>query len=366
MKVAHILNELRFSGAEILLTSAAPILLSAGPALVICTGEKEGTYADHMRAAGYTIVHVPFSRSPAFFVSIARVLKRHRVDLVHIHTERAAVWYSAICAALRIPSLRTVHNEFRFTGALKRARGRNRRLAAWLGTRHVACSPSVQRVEASEFGLDTVVVNNWFDPARIVPKTSEGRAVARERLGLAPDAFVAVSISNEAPAKNLDALFRGVVRARELGCSVKLFHCGEIGTSLRDYAAANAGVHAVGSTPDVQTYLSAADVFVCSSFNEGGQLVLLEAAASGTTCITTRVGLAELFAGEEAVRFIEPTAESLAQALVVGSAVSAEQRRAAEAHLATTAATRFSPKAGARRYLALYDELLRASGRAAR
>ncbi len=357
MKVAHILNELRFSGAEILLTSAASLLQSVGPLLVICTGAQEGNYVDSMRAAGYTVIHIPFERSPAFLFAVGQALRRNNVDLVHIHTERAAVWYSLICASLRIPSVRTVHNEFRFTGSLKTRRKLNRRLAAWLGTRHVACSPSVQRVESSEFGLKTIVINNWFDPNRVKLKSSEARATARERLGIARDTFVATSISNEAAAKNLGNLFKGITRARQLGCPAELFHCGEIGAELRDYAAGTQGIHPVGSTPDVQTYLAAADVFVSASYNEGGQLVLLEAAATGTTCITTRVGLAELLDGQEAVRFIEPTAESLAQALVEVSGFPQDERRASEVKLADMVSSRFGPDIGAGCYVQLYNDL---------
>lgn len=354
MKVVHILNELRFSGAEILLTSAATVLQSVGPSLVICTGSKEGNYANIMRTAGYTVIHIPFARSPAFLIAIRQALRDNGIDLVHIHTERAAVWYSLICATLRIPSVRTVHNEFRFTGMLKVRRKLNRRFAAWLGTRHVACSPSVQRVESIEFGLKTIVINNWFDPKRIKLKTQESRAAARDQLGIGANAFVATSISNEAAAKNLDNLFRGITRAQQLGCPTELFHCGEIGTALRDYAIEAQGIHAVGNTNDVHTYLAAADVFVCTSYNEGGQLVLLEAAASGTTCITTKVGLAELLDGQDAVRFIEPTSDSLGHALVEVSRISQGQRRGSEVNLAEMVNSRFGPATGANCYVELY------------
>ena len=64
MKVVHILNELKFSGAEIMYVDAAEKLKSLGCSLyVINTNQTLGEYAPFFAKSGYKVIHMPYPQS---------------------------------------------------------------------------------------------------------------------------------------------------------------------------------------------------------------------------------------------------------------------------------------------------------------
>jgi len=357
MKVAHILNEVRFSGAEVMLAAAANNFLSVGPAMVIGAGDRLGDFAPNLSEAGYQIAHKPFSRSPLYFASLGRFLQNENVNLVHIHTERRALSFSLMTRRYGFASVRTIHNEFNFEGQLRLRRLITRRAAQAAGTVHVSCSPSVQHNELARYGLKTELINNWMDPERVPLPSENMRDAARSALGLDRNILVALSLANEAPAKNLGALFRGVIEAVKRGVNMRLYHCGMIGPDLQRLAseAPHGSILALGTVSDVRSYLSASDFFLSTSLNEGGQISLLEAAAAGLTCITTKVGIAGAFDGRPAMHFIGPDADALADALVAAAQRDSTVAQKEGQLLASWARGYFVPERGAREYRELYE-----------
>lgn len=364
MRIAHILNEIRFSGAEIMLEAAAPSMLEFTRPTIIATGDQVGDFAGRLERAGYEIVHIPSRSTFGILTELRRFLIVERFKLVHVHAERYALAYSLVCRLAGISSLRTVHNEFLFDGALRVRRKATRRLAHWLGTQHVACSRSVQRNEMQRFGLPMVVVDNWLDVDRIVEIASTRRYALRHQYGLNDDTFCTISIANEAPAKNLGNLFAGVLDAANHGVRIQHFHCGKIGPQLQAIADnSNGKIITPGTVSDISPYLAIADAFISSSYNEGGQLSLLEAAASGITSITTKVGLAEIFSNQPAVHFIEPTAISVTEK-IKQIATTSEMTRFSEAQgLSTFTRSHFNPQRGVSDYRNLYESLTKSTSR---
>ncbi len=360
MKVGHLLSELRHSGAEVMLASAAPYLLQDGPATIISTGACVGEYGPTLEAAGYKIVHVPFKRSPNFFRMLARTIVAEKIDVLHVHTERAAAWLSFLAWWMGVAVVRTIHNEFHFNGLLRKRRGFGRRAASFLGTVHVACSPSVQRNEQTRFGIWPEVVNNWIDPTRLPQPSAELRAAARARFGIKPDELLAVSIANDAPAKNLTTLFNGVAESVRRGVPIRLLHCGSLGPDLLKLAEAapSGSIRAMGTVQFVGDYLVACDFVLSTSFNEGGPLSVLEGAAAGAVCITTKVGVTEAFEGALGIRFINPDAPSLVDALIAMSRIPETERRDAGVKLSESVRSYFVPERGAREYKKIYERAI--------
>ncbi|WP_343891445.1 glycosyltransferase [Sphingomonas oligophenolica] len=346
-----------------MLASASDILIGDGQASIISTGDDLGDYAPVLAAKGYEIIHIPYSFSPVFFVRIARAITASGCDVVHLHTERAAMWYSITTRLAGVANVRTIHNEFLFDGLLRLRRSVTRRIAAALGTVHIACSARVARNEKRRFGIDAIVIDNWIDTGRLYASDASSRVVLREKLNIPQDAFVAVSIGNEAPAKNIDALVEAIGLCPE-ELPIVFFQCGAVSDRLRQKAAAlgKGRVHLLGTVSDIGQYLAASDVFVSASLFEGGQLVLMEAAAAGIYCITTRVGAAEEFEGLPNIRFIEPDAESVAEALEEVAAIPVEERERGASQLSEFARQRFVPEAGASRYVSVYQSTIDRNG----
>lgn len=172
---------------------------------------------------------------------------------------------------------------------------------ALLGVQRVfSVSDSLRRL-ALELGVPperTRVVGNGVDLARFAPLP---RQECRARLGLPDDAQVLITVGGLVERKGfhrvielMPALRRRWPKLHYLvvgGASPE----GDWSERLRDQVrqlGLDACVHFCGTVePDgLARYLSAADVFVLATRNEGWANVLLEAMACGLPVVTTRVG----------------------------------------------------------------------------
>jgi len=342
-----------------MLSSGAPFLIPEGGATILATGNTVGEYADHLELAGYEVHHIPFAASPSFFARVFKLVRRN-FDVVHIHTERAAMEYSLVCRIAGVPSMRTVHNEFLFDGGLRLKQILKRRASRLLGTKQIACSARVARNERARFNNPMAFYDNWIDTTKISGQGSELlRHQKRAALGIGQNELVAVAIGNEAPAKNLDALVEAVGMLPE-DLNLTVYHCGASSETLRAKAAALSGnrLRLLGSVGNVPDYLYASDIFVSPSLFEGGQLVLMEAAIAGLYCLTTKVGVAEEFEGQDNVVFIDSDPASIANALVSAAKLRADERQSGSDSLSQYALSRFVPQIGARRYADAYRALV--------
>ena len=361
MKVLHLFNELRFSGAELLLYSGAKQFLSAGEHVVLSTGEQIGDFGSALSEKGFRVEHLPFRKTPGFFVRLFEVVHSGKYDLVHLHPERGAFWNTIAIRTAGCPCVRTIHSEFLFEGGLRFRRRLQRQIAAKLGVRYVACSPSVARNEAARFNIRPVVIENWIDPSRVYRTSEHRRREARRRLSIPENAFVIVSIGNYGPAKNQEAIVEAIRQSRS-SSNIIYLHCGAGAERLKHAVDQRvfSQIRFLGVVRDIADILAASDVFVSTSFHEGGPIALLEAAAAGILCITTRVGLAETFAGCRGIFFIEPEARSLSHAIDSLTGLSVEERLELGTGLSDRVMNTFVPDIGVQKYIALYSDILSA------
>ncbi len=361
LRVLHVLGELRPSGAETMLAVAAPAFAARGvEAEILSTGAAAGPYAARLAEAGYGLHHLPFSKSPAFFLRLFRLLRAGRYQALHVHTERAAFWIGLTGLAARVPViLKTIHNNFAFTGNLRIRRLAQRHLMRWLGMHQVAVGRAVQATERRHYRLPTVLVNNWFDPARFRPPGAAERAAARRALGLRPGEVALASVANCNAFKNHGALLEALALlppdrrptwlhagAEEPGCPER----------ARAEALGVAGsVRFLGSLPDPRAVLHAADGYVMPSLREGLSISALEALATGLPAVLADVdGLRELAGSFGGVRLAAPEPAALAAALrAFVEEPEAARWEAAREHPAAALAA-YGVEAGVEGYLALY------------
>jgi glycosyltransferase involved in cell wall biosynthesis len=328
MKVLHILNELKHSGAEVMLRQAFGRFSRHGiESHVLSTGENVGEYASVLQETGYTIHHIPFRKHPMFFVALYRLLRRERYPIVHLHTETAFIWY---VIALNLAGVKTVvktfHNVFLFTGYLRWKRALQRKISRRLfHTIQHAISDSVVEFEKKRFRNDCILIKNWTDSDCFAPPKENARRRARELYGLAPQDFVVVTNGSCTEVKNHMAVFSAVNQARRLwqGGRIMVLHVGS-GPLLPDeklYTKKNdieKYCKFVGTLSDVRRCLYAADVFVMTSLWEGLGNAALEAMSTGIPVILYNVyGLRDLLREGDGGLLIDPTEESLVEALVL-------------------------------------------------
>lgn len=368
MRVLHVLNELLASGAEVMLREAAPYWHDID-SHVLATEDEVGPFAPDLREAGFTVHHLPFAKRPRFAVDLYRLLRQHKPDVLHIHTERANLLYVLVARFAGIRAVvRTVHSSFAFEGRLRRVRRAQRGLARRLGVVHVSIGPLVQSTERTVFGNETEMILNWYSP-RFVPVSPEERRALRSQLGIPEEAFVIVTVGNCAPVKNHGALIEALGRLAGRLDFVYV-HVGREEAGRPELALAKTHglaehVRFEGLVRDPAPYLQAADVFVMPSLKEGMPIAALEALACGLPAVLSDVpGLTQLRAMTSAPFWASPTAEGLAPAIAHVHSLPLAERRAAGREASQSVRHHFGVERGAKEYRELYRRVAEEKGKA--
>lgn len=291
MKVLHALGELRASGAEVMLRTAGPLWADLGvDSEILAVGPSIGPFAEELQAAGYGVHHIQPDRRIDLLHNFSSLLHRNRYDVVHLHSEWAFMHLALIARTHRSSVVRTVHTNFQFEGNLRLQRILQRNVARRAGVRFIAISQRVAENERTRFRNPTSRVDNWFDSSRFVLTTAHERTQARSRLGVPPDAYVAVTVGNCSPTKNHVSLLRGLAALEE---PMLLLHVGEEDEGqperkLVKELRLEGRCLFLGRT-DPLPALQAADLFVMPSLYEGFSIASLEALATGLPAVLTEV-----------------------------------------------------------------------------
>ncbi len=360
LRVLHVLEELKPSGAETMLLAAAPEFYKHGvKGEILSTGNEVGPFAPRLGECGYVIHHIPFAKSATFFLRVFRLM-RSGFDVIHLHTERGNFWFALVALlAARGRVVRTIHSSFSFSGFLRWRRMVQRRILQRLGVCHVAISESVRRVEGDRFGTKPVVVFNWYNSLHFISPSTEAREASRRALAIAGDALVIVSVGNCAQVKNHTALLEALAllpaEKRPLYLHVGHEEVGEPERHLALHLGIAGYVRFIGPLTDVRPALYAADAFVMPSLREGLPIAAIEALACGLPAIFTEVqGLIYFRQIYPGLIYCDTTAEKIAHCI----AGLFEMSRASRYHLsekyAELSRKHFGMERGVAGYLQLY------------
>jgi hypothetical protein len=181
MKVIHILNSLKFSGAEIMYVAAAPLFQQKGCELtVVATAAELGEYAPYFENAGYKVLHKPYPpmkkylKRLKYYWQFSRLLKREKMDVVHIHSHKC-MWGISFAAWLaKKTAVYTFHNVF----TSKTITYPFHYLRRWTAKNIFGCtfqtiSDSVYEHELHFWHNKTTKVYNWYDSNRFYPASQE-------------------------------------------------------------------------------------------------------------------------------------------------------------------------------------------------
>jgi glycosyltransferase involved in cell wall biosynthesis len=365
MRILHILDELKPSGAEAMLHAAAMYWQRRGvEGDILATGTTVGAYASTLEKAGYRIHHLPFSQSYEFVRDVYRFLKRQRYDAVHIHSEKGNFWYAATAfLSGHRPIVRTVHNVFPFHSVLRM----ERYLQRWimrkiLGVKMVTISQSVKDVEWATFFNRSTLIPNWFDSNKLKPPSEEERLRARTRLGISEDSVVFTSVGGCWSYKNHSSIIEA---AAGLPNNVPLVYL-HVGQEAKDYPerrlaegnGASNRIYFLGIVPDIVPILHASDVYVMPSFYEGFGVAAVEAMGAGLPAILSDVpGLRDFRDIFEDICWVEPTPQSITKAMRRFIDMPQSSRREIGLELSACAHEYFTMEKGAGSYAKLYRSI---------
>lgn len=364
MKVLHVLNELRPSGAETMLRSAAPFWQQHAVFCdIVATSREIGPYASVLVEAGYKVHHLPNVRSPSFLSRFIALVRSGKYDIVHQHAERMSFWFGLASMWAGACVVRTVHSNFAFEGGLKIRRGLQRRLLNALGARFVAIGDSVQENEAQRFGLECTQVRNWADLKRLDIPTPEQRRAARAHWGFADDDFVVITLGNCAVVKNHGALLHALAQCTELR-QIRYLHVGveDAGQSERRLVREldlESRVVFAGWLDDPSLALYAADIYAMPSLYEGLGIAAVEALSVGLPAILSEVsGLLDLRAHFPGLIYAPAHADGFATALRTAVSIAGVQRDRCVQEYRSSALKYYSAERGVAEYAATYASIL--------
>jgi len=283
------------------------------------------TTPDWMKQAGYEVFYLSRYREMGLrgglaLLKLVRILRSHRVDVLHCHNHKANV-YGALGGILaRTPTvLAQVHG-------LRRARNTRRRLMNLIvfrkARRILAVADAVkQDVVSSNWYVareKLFVLENSVDCDRFAQPTIS-RAEARRQLEVPSEAVVFGTIGRLAPTKGLSYLLDAfcTVRKRVPLAHLVLLGDGPSRAELEQIAARNdcpEAIHFLGYRPNIDQLLQGIDVFVLASVAEGMPRVVLEAMAAGVPCVSTNVGGIPEMLDQGAVGMLVPPRDSEALA----------------------------------------------------
>ncbi|MEW6719236.1 MAG: glycosyltransferase family 4 protein [Thermodesulfobacteriota bacterium] len=272
---------------------------------------SDGKWLPEVEAAGIVVHRVEMKRAVAPFsdlsslLSLYRLFRRERFDLVHLHTPKASL-LGALAARMAGVSrlVYTIHGFY-----LRDGMGRLRRefFLFWervIASRvHAALSQNRADIEtAREAGLyagkEIRFLGNGIDVARFSPSPTlrEGRAAVRRSLGIPPGCRVVGIVARLVREKGILDLFDAVTILSKDFPDVRLLVVGpeeakDDAVSPREAAERWVADRVVftGMRLDLPELYSAMDVFALPSYREGFPRTVMEASSMGLPVVATDI-----------------------------------------------------------------------------
>lgn len=355
-------QKLRSHGVDPFIVSAN---LSNGPA--------------HEVIDGISLYRLPVARAddwqiPSFSVAAARFLfsKRKGFDLIHAHGTVQHGVASMVGRLLGKPTILKVAmmgSDLGFEGQ-GRVTGRLNKLLVSRFDQYIATTAGI----ASEFadrGLDAkkvALIPNGVDTGVFAPVSPENKRAIRRDLGLPEGPIVAcVAIINE--RKNIDGALRIWREIVKKGLAGHLIFVGpvhvpggpferQLQAFIRDNGLAER-VSLLGRRDRVDLYLQASDVFLFPSRQEGMPNGVLEAMSTGLPCLVSQSSGLERIIQHGVNGFAMEISNEGQFVDVLGRVLQNDSlRQALGGNARDTIERLFSLDTVAKRYRALYDQLL--------
>jgi len=324
LRVALVTPNLNVGGAERLLVELVSSWRELDKCVQPCVYSfKDGPIRSDLQRIGCLVSLYPvlYRINPLTIRWLANVLRRDRIQVVHLHLPLAGFYGRLAARLLNLPILYTEHNVWEVYNSFSRFINK---ATYFLNTHVVAVSNEVLRsiIRNSKYPMNKITrIYNGIRPMPDFYRKTYKKM--RQRLGLCDNGFILGCIANLHWRKGhrflLEALHKLVNKHQEVQCVFIGRDDGEgpLLYRLADKLGIKHHVHWLGYRPDARELLFALDVFVIPSLYEGLPVAIIEAMDAGLPVIATRVGgNPELVIHGETGFLVEPgNAEELAIAI---------------------------------------------------
>lgn len=229
---------------------------------------------------------------------LAAFIRREKVDIVHTFFPSSDLWGGAIAKFAGRSILVSSRRDMGFMRGAKHRIGY--RALGQMFDKVLAVSERVRRFSIEQDGLDASKVGTLYNAVDVRKVGLTHKDEIRNRLGLSGASHVIVSVGNIRRLKGFDVLIRAAaIVCREFpeavfvvagGSDPAEAHCLHDLEKLSSEFGIADNVKFLGLVEDVVPLLDASDAFCLLSRSEGFSNALLEAMASGISCVATRVG----------------------------------------------------------------------------
>jgi glycosyltransferase involved in cell wall biosynthesis len=325
----------------------------------------DGPLVDEMAAHGVELLRAPVRQiSPRqpwdawrAVSAQAKVLRRARVDLVHVNEFGWNLDLVAAAAVCRIPVLLHVHNPIDVE---------RMNLHRFVASRIVFVSEA-HRAGAQNIGLlrgKTEVLHNAVDLDRL----GRGRSI-RDSLGIPADRLVVGTVAQVSHRKGSDIFVETARRIAAERADVHFLVVGRAADGEERFAATvmaaaddpalRGRISFVGARADVPDLLASMDVFFLPTRAEPFGIVVIEAMASGVPVVATRVGgIPEIITTPDLGVLVEPDDPAASAAALLALLADEPRRRSIGERGRASLAGRFDRSTYAAAVHRLYDEML--------
>lgn len=290
MKVLHILDELKFSGAEIMYVAASEEFKQLGCKLyVVNTAVQFGEFAPEFEKAGYTVLHFPYKKGILnklrFYKTIWRFIDSEKIEVVHNHHLAMYAVLSAFTKIKKLESVFTFHNVYPSKWYTYIYHTWKRKISRSLfDCKMHTISDSVYWHEKKFYNNESFLINNWYDSAHFSSGNLSEKIAIREEIGVPKDAFVIISIGGCSHIKQHHDIIAILPKLVVTIPEIIYLHLGEGNTLCEEMSMAKElnienHIKFIGNKRNVRKYLVASDLYLMPSKFEGISLTTIEALA---------------------------------------------------------------------------------------
>lgn len=375
MRVAMLIHDYYplVGGAQALLRSQAPRLMSLGVEVHILTRQTVGSAAleqlDGIWVHRFPVPRSKFLASLSFSLLALNCLRRLRPAIIHANEFISPATVALLAKhLLGSPIVLTPHRSGEL-GDIERLQSRlsgKFRLNALKETADaiVVISQEIeQELLKSGFSEQKLhKIRNSVDSQRFCPLTSIDKKHLRQALQLPTESVVVVFTGRLVYEKRLHHLLSiwSAVRSACPKAELLLIGEGDQEPLLRSFISP--GVHFLGRKSDVGPYLQAADIFVLPSAAEGLSVAMLEAMSCGLAPLITRVGGASEVIDDAVSGMLIPADDvSALQTRLIELLVDTELREAIGKAARQRIEDEFSVQAAVEKLHSLYSKLVAVS-----
>jgi glycosyltransferase involved in cell wall biosynthesis len=350
LTVAHVIHSLGSGGAEAVLIEMARAAPLAGLRMVVVglSSADSGAGVNHnvvsqLRELGATVYEMHAARyNFTVTVSVAKILRAERVDIVHTHLKHADVVGGVAARLARLPSVSTLHVIDTPTSWAHRLRVEAAVLVRRRLCRTVIALSSAQRRWYHRYtGGDAPIV--VLPNGVVEPQVTRDQASIRAEIGVPEDALFALCVSLMRPEKGHVYLLAAIRQLPDdLPLVLAMAGDGPLLNNIRSTVDSDPVLRkrtrVLGFRRDVADLLAASDFVVQPSLEDALPTALISALAAARPIVATNVGGIPDIVGPGCGLLVEPGRSSALAAGIMEMA--ATIRADASALKATRRATR--------------------------